>query len=285
MEGRMSLKTATPLALELITQLPTGPARPTSLLFVHGAWHGAWCWERFMPYFVGLGYACYALSLRGHGASDGRPGIRWYGVADYVADLEAAVAALPTPPVIIGHSMGAYTTQIYLERHRPPAAVFLAPMPVMGIAGWLARYARRHPGPFLRNALTLNPYHIVGTPALACANFFSPDLPAADLARHVARLQPESVRIVLDSIILRRPRPRPGVPMLTLAAANDRVFSLAEVTATARAWHSELEVLPDLAHDIMLDTRWELAAARVAGWLQNMVGRDCQQSWQSRPTI
>ncbi|MEI8166417.1 MAG: hypothetical protein WCG26_08560 [Chloroflexales bacterium] len=45
------------------------------------------------------------------------------------------------------------------------------------------------------------------------------------------------------------------------------MFTLAEVTATARAWHAELDVLSDLAHDVMLDTRWERAAARVAQWL------------------
>jgi pimeloyl-ACP methyl ester carboxylesterase len=267
MEGRISTKTATPLKLELITRLPDGPARPTPLLFVHGAWHAAWCWELFLPYFAGLGYACYAVSLRGHGASDGRAGIRWHALADYVADLEAAVDSLPAPPVIIGHSMGAYVTQLYLERHTPPAAVFLAPMPVTGVAGWLARYLLRHPGPFLRNTLTLNSHHLVSTAALASECFFSSDLPAAELARHVARLQPETLRIVLDATLLHLPRPRPGPPVLTLAAANDRTFTVAEVTATARAWHAELEVLPGLAHDIMLDTRWELAAGRVAQWV------------------
>ena len=33
-----------------------GPAR--TLLFVHGAWHGAWCWaEHFLDFFAAQGYA------------------------------------------------------------------------------------------------------------------------------------------------------------------------------------------------------------------------------------
>ena len=41
------------------------------LLFVHGSYHGAWCWaELFQPYFSKLGYKSVAISLRGQGKSD-----------------------------------------------------------------------------------------------------------------------------------------------------------------------------------------------------------------------
>jgi pimeloyl-ACP methyl ester carboxylesterase len=260
------------LELEIISRAPEGPGRPTPLLFLHGAWHGAWCWEHFLPFFAGLGYECHALSLRGHGGSGGHQGIRWYGAGDYVADLEAAVAALPAPPVLIGHSMGGYVAQLYLERHAAPAAALLAPLPASGAAAFLARYAARHPAPLLRTFLTLNTRHIVGTPGLASDAFFSKDLPAEELERHAARLKPESLRMMLDATVLRLPRPRPGTPMFVLAAEDDRVFTVAEATATARAWGAELDVLPGLAHDLMLDTRWERAAARLAAWLASLEG-------------
>ncbi|MBI5715520.1 MAG: alpha/beta hydrolase, partial [Chloroflexi bacterium] len=45
------------MQLELITRQPASNPRPTPLLFVHGAWHGAWCWaEYFLPYFAQHGY-------------------------------------------------------------------------------------------------------------------------------------------------------------------------------------------------------------------------------------
>jgi pimeloyl-ACP methyl ester carboxylesterase len=35
--------------LEIISKSPSSEPRPTPLLFVHGAWHGAWCWaEHFL---------------------------------------------------------------------------------------------------------------------------------------------------------------------------------------------------------------------------------------------
>jgi pimeloyl-ACP methyl ester carboxylesterase len=253
------------MKLELITRRPEGQARPTPLLFVHGAWHAAWCWEKFLPYFAERGYECHAFSLRGHGESAGK--LRWASAADYVADLEATVADLPAPPVIIGHALGGYVVQLYLERHTPPAAVLLAPIPITGSLDFLASQANRNPGGFLKAVFAQNTYALVEDPKIAGQTLFSPDLPTEELARHTARLQPESVRIAFDTTFLRMPKPKPGPPILLLAGANDQVFDLEEMTQTAQAWQAELEVLPNTAHDMMLDTRWEAAAERVVAWL------------------
>ena len=41
------------MKLEVITREPETDARPTPVLFVHGMFHGAWCWdEHFLPYFA-----------------------------------------------------------------------------------------------------------------------------------------------------------------------------------------------------------------------------------------
>ena len=65
------------MKLEVITREPETDARPTPVLFVHGMFHGAWCWEEhFLPYFAQRGYAAHALSLRGHVGSEGRERLR-----------------------------------------------------------------------------------------------------------------------------------------------------------------------------------------------------------------
>ena len=53
------------------------------------------------------GFPSHALSLRGHGESGGRESLFVAGLDDYVADVEHVAATLPSPPVLIGHSMGA----------------------------------------------------------------------------------------------------------------------------------------------------------------------------------
>lgn len=102
--------------LELLRCGPKPNGRPP-LLFLHGAFAGAWCWaEHFLPYFAGRGFCCYTLSVRGHGASEGRAALAMHGVGDYVDDLAEAIAHIGQDPVVIGHSMGGLVKQKYLER-------------------------------------------------------------------------------------------------------------------------------------------------------------------------
>jgi pimeloyl-ACP methyl ester carboxylesterase len=44
------------------------PSQRPPLLFVHGGYTNARCWEHnFIPYFQQKGYDCHALDLSGHG--------------------------------------------------------------------------------------------------------------------------------------------------------------------------------------------------------------------------
>lgn len=257
--------------IELLTAKPESSPRATPLLFVHGAWHGAWCWENFLPFFAAHGYAAYALSLRGHGASTGRAGLRWHSAArDYVADVAAVTATLPAPPVLIGHSMGGYVVQKYLERNSAPGAVLMASVPVSGTSGFSVRYTRRNPRAALRTVLTIDAGYLVGTPELAADTFFSSDLPARELSRHFARLGSESALVLLETGLLALPRSRRvHTPMLVLGATNDQVFTRAEVEATARAYRTTAEFFP-MAHDMMLERGWENVATRIINWLGNL---------------
>lgn len=58
------------------------------------------------------------------------------------------------------------------------------------------------------------------------------------------------------------------MPALVLGAANDQLISPQEVVETACRLGVVAEVLPDTAHLMMLDTRWEMVAEQVAAWLQ-----------------
>lgn len=257
------------LKLELITRIPNSSPHPTPILFVHGAWHSAWCWdEHFLPYFAQHGYASHALNLRGHGASEGREHLRWTSIADYVADVAQMAGQLPTPPIVIGHSMGGFIVQRYLESQPAPAAVLLASIPPAGIFRFLLRYAGRHPLVFLMANLTLNVYRMVGTSELAREAFFSADMPDTKVKAYFARVQSESYRMALDTLAFALPKPaRVKAPMLVLGAARDTIFSPREVEATARAYHAQVEFFPNMAHDMMLEADWQSVADRILSWL------------------
>ena len=107
------------MKLEVVARESGGGEPRAPLLFVHGACHGAWCWaEHFLDYFAAHGHSSYAVSLRGHGESDGKDVVQWASVKDYVADVARVADGLPRPPVLIGHSLGGLVVQKYLEHHK-----------------------------------------------------------------------------------------------------------------------------------------------------------------------
>ena len=256
------------MKLEIISKHPLEKSHTTPLLFLHGAWHGAWCWENFLPYFAEQGYEVHALSLRGHGSSEGRDRIRWHSVNDYVEDVAQVVKSLSPSPVLIAHSMGGYVVQKYLESHTAPAAVLLASIPTVGIFGMLLRMLRRHPASTLKALLLLNPWYFVSTPALAKDYLFSDDYPDEMFLEYYPHIQSESFRMAVEAAFLKLPRPQKiKTPLLILGAKNDRVFTVAEQRKTARAYNTEAILYPSMAHDMMLERGWRLVADQILSWL------------------
>jgi pimeloyl-ACP methyl ester carboxylesterase len=257
------------MLIEVIDHQPQTASKSVPLLFVHGAWHAAWCWaENFLPYFARHGYSAHALSLRGHGQSEGRERLRTTRIADYLADVAQVAAQLPKPPILIGHSMGGLVVQKYLETRAAPAAALLASVPPAGVLATTLRIAARHPQPFLKANLTWRLYPIVGTLELCREALFSRNIAADKLNSYFSRIQDESYLGFLDMMIFALPRPsRVKTPVLVLGAADDRVFSPGEVQATARAYHTTAEIFPDMAHDMMLEPGWQAVADRILTWL------------------
>jgi hypothetical protein len=257
------------MQLELVSRQPETVVSPTPLLFVHGAWHAAWCWEPyFLPYFAQHGYACYALSLRGHGNSQGKERLRWWRVADYVADVAQVAASLPAPPVVVGHSAGGFIVQKYLETHQPPAAVLLASVAPTGLLPIVLSMAVRHPLVFLGAMPTLDMRRLVGTPALSREWLFSDQLPAEQVARFTEQMQNESFLAFMDMALVRLvQRSRVRTPLLVLGSEGDRLTPPRTIEATARAYGASVQIFPGMAHDMMLEPGWEAVAEQMLTWL------------------
>ena len=258
--------------LEVITALPPlAPPRATPLLFVHGAWHGAWCWaEHFLPYFSNHGFASYAISLRGHGQSPINGSVHFARIHDYVADVEEVVAQLPSAPVLIGHSMGGFIIQKYLERHNAPGASLLASPPPSGARRAALRMAQRDVRSLVQVSLKMSLYPPIDSPEKTRRLLFSADMPDELVEAYFRKLEDDSYLAYLDMLLFALPDPRHvKTPLLVLGAADDQNFSTEEIKATAHAYHAPYEVFPHMAHDMMLEQGWEAVATRMVTWLQS----------------
>ena len=72
-------------------------------------------------------------AVRAAGGSDGRDHIDWHSINDYVDDLVKVVSQMDEPPVLIGHSMGGFVVQKYLEHHQAAGVVLLCSVPPQGL--------------------------------------------------------------------------------------------------------------------------------------------------------
>lgn len=256
--------------LELIHEAAQGVAQPAPpLLFVHGAFTAAWCWQmHFLPWFAGRGYDCWALSLEGHGSSSGHDYLSGISVDDYVRNLSATIRQIGQTPIVIGHSMGGFVLQQYLALHALPGVVLLASVPPHGLAGSSLRLLAQAPSQFLALNLYQNGMHQPDWTELRDM-LFSPAASEEVIALMARQAQQESQRAIMDMALVNPLfiRPLPRLPALVLGAADDRLISPSDVVATATRLDSSAEILPQMGHMMMLDERWEQVASRVVDWL------------------
>lgn len=260
--------------LEMVTLPAAGKrrvARPP-LLFVHGGYCDAWCWQpNFMPWFAARGHRVQALSLRGHGKSDGHETLFGASLDDYAADVLRAMRMSDDPPVLVGHSMGSAVIERIVQHHAVRGAALLAPIPLTGLIPVAARLVSEQPE-YMMHMSYFNPTRLSSEVMGALQPFYFTDRcdPGVmhDATRH---FNAESPRALFD-LSLRVPFGTPpfGTPMFVLGAAGDRICQPVDVRATATLHGVEATIVPGLAHMMMLEPDWEAAAKPLAAWIDGL---------------
>ncbi|MBU2551471.1 MAG: alpha/beta hydrolase [Proteobacteria bacterium] len=259
--------------MKLIEVKAEKPGLPFPLLLVHGAWHGAWCWEPFMHHLAGLGITSYAFDLPGHGErlTEGAAG---RGIPEYTAVLAEAVAQLaPQNPVLVGHSMGGLIVQKYLEARNAPAAVLVAPCPAMG--GGLdlfLKYGLHHPADGL--AVTLGRLSRVRNPKM-CHRLFFYDVSPENLRAAFRRLVPESCRAIRQMVFpgfkVKAAPPKPGTPVLVVSAGHDYFFPPALLEKWSKPAGFDYLTFPDSGHNLFMEPALPQFADQVLAWITDRV--------------
>ena len=255
--------------LEVIDKGSATQSHPVPLLFVHGAQHAAWCWDdHFLDFFADNGYRAIAPSLRGHGGSPVSKPLNKCTIADYADDVRSVAESLPATPVLIGHSMGGFIVQKYLETGEAPAAVLVSSAQPRSFFLTALRLSNKHPWTALKTVTTRNYLNMYPTAARVRDVLFCAHTPEPIVEQCFARVGNESFRaLTLDVPLLNLVRPqRITTPMLVLEGA-DVAWGPRPARAIARAYHTEVESFPGMGHNMMLEPGWHAVAERIAGWL------------------
>jgi non-heme chloroperoxidase len=259
--------------LEVRKRLPATRSQKPPLLFVHGGYCDAWFWEPyFLPWFAERGYPAYALSLRGHGASGGRDALFLAGLDDYEADVEHVAGTLASPPILIGHSMGAAIVERIVAKRPVRGAALLAPLPPAGLLAIATRLAASHPD-YLVHVSNVDQSRLSADVLTALRPFyFSADVSPTVIAQAVRHFHSESPRALFDlSLRLHWALPaRDHRPLFVLGAEGDRICTPEDVRATARHHNVEATMLPGLAHMLMLEPAWRTVAGALEKWVAKL---------------
>ncbi len=257
--------------LELIQAAGRGQKKPVKLLFVHGICAGAWVWEQsFLPFFAGFGYDSYALSLRGHGNSEGREKIRQFGLGDFAADVDWALKQIGGPAILVGHSMGGAVVQRFVRGGGKAAgAVLFCSVPPHGLMRAAAVMATQHP--VLANELRkafMRGVHSANLDIIEQGLFSHP--PTPELRRlfflRMDDLAEEAGRQAMGWVPF-APLPWSMPNLLVVGGEKDQFVPAGDVRLTALYYGARAIIVKNGSHAVMMDRNWQDAAQPVADWL------------------
>jgi pimeloyl-ACP methyl ester carboxylesterase len=211
-----------------------------TFVLVHGAWHGAWCWDRVVPHLRAAGHAVVAPDLPAHGA-DATP---WWraslgGYARRVCDAARA----PGRVIAVGHSLGGLvvTEAAAREPDRFAAIVYVGAFaPLRGES--LMALGARHPATRVPAAARWGVGVVTIRPERATAAFYH-TCAEADRAAATARLCPTPILPLFQRV---RGAPGAGIPLAYVECSEDQAIPL----ALQRRMHGRLP----MARVVALDT-------------------------------
>jgi len=199
--------------------------RLSRIVLVHGAAHGAWCWEKVVPLLEAKGFEVATLDLPGLGDDPTPP--KDVTLQAYFDRVIEVLNAGPGPALLVGHSMGGMPISGAAEAvpEKVGKLVYLAALlPEDGL-----RMGDFDLGP--DSALRARaPSEVEGTfgfdPALAAEVFYN-TCTAEDAAAGVARLRPQATGPFPDPVTL-TPQRWGAIPKTYILCTRDQAFPLAK---------------------------------------------------------
>jgi pimeloyl-ACP methyl ester carboxylesterase len=221
-------------------------ADPSTVVLVHGAWHGAWCWDKVVALLSAAGVPASAVELP------------LTSLADDVDATRAAIDAVGGPVVLCGHSYGGV---VITEAGNHPAVVDLVYLCAFALEegeSAAATASDQHlPSTDLADALRISEDGVASIDLDGARAGFYLDCAPGDADAAVARLRPMSFSCFTDAVTTAAWRDRPSTYVVCgddRAVHPDMQRFLAKRCTTSVEWatgHSPFVSHPELVADLL----------------------------------
>lgn len=262
--------------IERIVYQPRQRRFETPLVFQHGMWHGAWCWQLWQELFAEWGWETHAHSLPGHANSPTQRPIARCTLDYYLNFLQAEIQRLPRRPVLLGHSMGGALVQWYLKYVGDdlPAAVLLSP--------WVSHSMFKDglwplltfdPAGVLQMLLSWDATPLVRAAPRSAARFLVGPEAAVPLAELQPQMGPESALVLYQhNPPFWYPPEKVNTPLLWIAGEDDSLLLEPAERRSAQHYGADYVVAAHARHNVMVEHNYRQTARTIHEWLGGVVG-------------
>lgn len=229
------------------------------ILFVHGGFHGAWCWSETFALLAARGIGAAAIDLRGHGGLAQTEDFITQGLADMTMDVAEALRTFSAPIFVAGHSLGALVAMDAARQTQLRGLVLLAPAAPAGLE------ARHALPPFPVDQPVAPP------PENRARRWFLSGAEFVDASAYLARLCSESPRLLNECF-------HDGVdiapaaitcPILCISGGKDDspLHPAGQDRAIAARYGADLHEVANAGHCLMLDDGRRETAEVIHAWI------------------
>ncbi len=248
------------------------------VVMIHGAFCGGWAFDNWRAAFEARGHTVHTPTLRHHDCGlTPPPELGETSVRDYVDDIEARLAQIGSPAILVGHSMGGLIAQMLAARGHAAALILLAPSAPWGVLPStpfevVSAQALYLAGDFWRRVLWPEAW-VASTHAL---DRLEPAVHDAVLARMVPESGQATFEILHWMFDLHRNSQVDAravtCPILCFSGSADRINPPATVRRIAQRYRGRVQYreLDGFSHWPMAEPGWEAVAKHALFWLEHL---------------
>jgi len=252
-----------------------------TIVFIHGMYMTATCWDNWSAYFNGKGYRVFAPAWPGREQSvemikkahpDSRLGK--LTLSDVVDSMSDFIQRLDEKPVVIGHSMGGLVTQILLQKDLAAGGIAIDSAPPMGVFALDSNFLKANWGHITPFANLRSPVYMT----FEQFQFAFVNTMALDEQRAAYELYavPESRAVPRESLTAKIDFAHKKVPLLMIAGGDDHLIPASLNRINYRKYAgapspTDFKEFPGRCHFLIGQKGWEEIAGYCLDWITNQI--------------